>query len=105
MLLTQSMPFTLCPFPKFCVSFPEQTCVDCLAPHGILIALMVLQESQSYGSTGTDNCKIFKRPDWSIITGSRNQEEKVSEMNLKEQTGDKDVGKWRILGHMRRAYA
>lgn len=66
----------------------------------IMIALMVLQGSQSYGMTGTDNCKIFKRADWSIITGSKNQEEKVSEMNLKEQIGDKDAGKRRILGPM-----
>lgn len=55
--------------------------------------------------TGTDNCKLFKRADWSIITGSRSQEEKISEMNLKEQIGEKDVGKWRIQGHMQRAYA
>ena len=95
----------MCPFPKFCVSFTEQTCIDYLPPPGILIALMVLQGSQSCGMTGTDNCKLFKRADWSIITGSRSQEEKISEMNLKEQIGEKDVGKWRIQGHMQRAYA
>lgn len=57
-----------------------------------MIALMVLQGGHNpMGMTGTDNCKIFKRADWSIIAGLKNQEEKVSEMNLKEQIGDKDA--------------
>ena len=60
MLLTQSMPFTLCPFPKFCVSFPEQTCVDCLAPHGILIALMVLRSHSPMGRQEQTTAKYLR---------------------------------------------
>lgn len=100
LLLTQSMPFTLCVLSLNSVFPSLNKHIDYLPPPGILIALMVLQGSQSCGMTGTDNCKLLKRADWSIITGSRNQKEKISEMSLK-----KDVGKWRIQGHMQRAYA
>ena len=72
MLLTQSMPFTLCVLSLNSV-FPSLNKYVLIIYHLmlIMIALMVLQGSQSYGMTGTDNCKIFKRADWSIITGSK----------------------------------